>query len=112
MHRPDELIVACIALRPSLRTAIRTALWRAPNVYVDLRYADGTLLQRRIVAATVADGVVISPTPRNLDEAAAAFGRRPGTRVLSLTIVSPRADAYALDGVTFTRLRRAHLAQD
>lgn len=102
---PREFIVAGLRLRPTALTQLATVLWRAPKASVDVRFADGTVRQWRLVVATVGDGVIVAPSPRTPAEAATFFAGGPLPAVRSITVVA-RPGAYVLDGVTFTRVRR------
>ncbi len=102
---PDAFVVASFALRPTFATALRTALWRGPDVAISARFDDGSTVGFKAVAATLPDGVVVSAFPRDAAEAEQLFARRPVRAVRDVTILAP-AGAYVLDGVTFTRERR------
>ena len=102
---PDEFVVASFALRPTLLTKLRTALWRGPDTFLLARFADGSQIEYRTVAATLPDGVVVSVGPRASAEADRFLARKPVPAVRDVTIVA-RPGTYVLDGVTFTRERR------
>ncbi len=102
---PDAFVAAAFALRPTWATKLRTLLWRAPETFVAVRFADGSTGRWRSVPATLPDGVVVSAFPRDDAEAGRFLARRPVTAVRDLTLVAPPG-AYVLDGVTFTRYRR------
>jgi len=102
---PGEFIVAHIELRPTALTRLQTLLWHAPRASIHVEYAGGTGQDWRVVADTVSDGLVVSPAPRNDAEAAAFFAGQALPAVRSVTLLA-RPGAYALDSVTFTRVRR------
>ena len=102
---PDAFVVASFALRPTLATTLRTALWRGPEVFLSARFDDGSQTAYRAVAATLPDGVIVSTVPRDAAEAERFFERRAVGRVRDVTIVAPTG-SYTLDAVTFTRERR------
>jgi hypothetical protein len=102
---PDAFVTAAFDIRPTLPTALRTAVWRAPRAYLTVRYDDGTTATWRATASTLPDGLVVSAAPRDAAEAARFFARRPVRAVRAITLVAPPG-SYALDGVTFTRERR------
>ncbi|HTW83818.1 MAG TPA: hypothetical protein VMD91_07115 [Candidatus Sulfotelmatobacter sp.] len=101
-HGPREMIVASIDLRPTLLCRVANALWRAPFVFLDVTYGDGSTARFRAVVATLRDGIVIAPAPRSQDEAEAFITERSQTPVKSVTVVAPAA-FYSLSHVTFTR---------
>jgi hypothetical protein len=105
VRSPREFVTVSLALRPSLGTRIRTALWRPSAVMLAVEYADGTQRVFRLVPATASDGIIVAPTPRTPEEANAFFAQRPLAAVRSITVQTPRA-AYRLDGVTFRRYER------
>ncbi len=102
---PDAFVVASFALRPTFVTALRTTLWRGPDVAISVHFTDGSEAGYKAVAATLPDGVVVSAFPRDTAEAARLFARRPVRAVRDVT-VHAAPGAYVLDGVTFTRERR------
>jgi hypothetical protein len=102
---PSEFVVASAAVRPSFGTRARTALWRAPPVEVAVRFDDGTERRYRAVAATLADGMIVSAFPGDDDEAARFFAGGRVRAVATIAFVAPPG-AYALDRVVFRRLRR------
>ncbi|HYW53862.1 MAG TPA: hypothetical protein VE826_07830 [Dongiaceae bacterium] len=101
----DAFVVASFAVRPTLVARARNALWRAPVIFLDVRYADGSLRRWRTVAATLADGVIVSPAPRDDAEAEAFLAGRPAPAVRSVALDAPPG-SFVIDGVTFMRLRR------
>jgi hypothetical protein len=104
--RPGTFVSAAFALRPSLTTRIASALWRAPQVALELRLDDGSVRRYRAVAATLGDGVIVSAAPRDEAEAARLLGGAPVPAVRSIAVIA-LPGTYALGGVTFTRLRRS-----
>jgi hypothetical protein len=98
-------ITASFALRPTLLTRAEALLWRAPVVFYDITYENGSVDRRRAVTGTVGDGVVVSAAPRNAGEAARFWAGGEIAAVRSVTLVA-HGGAYVLDGVTFTRLER------
>jgi hypothetical protein len=102
---PGTFVVASFALRPTLVARARNALWRAPALFFEVRYADGSVRRWRTVAATLGDGVIVSPAPRNDAEAEAFLAGRPALAVRSVTL-DARPGSFAIERVTFTRERR------
>ena len=102
---PREFVTVSLALQPSLGSRIRTALWRPSAAWLAVDYADGTQRVLRLVPATAGDGIIVAPTPRDIEEVNAFFSGSPVTAVRAITVQAPRA-AYRLDGVTFRRYRR------
>jgi hypothetical protein len=99
------LITAAFALHPTLLTRATALLWRAPVVYFDIVYDDGSVDRRRAVTGTLGDGIVISVAPRDQAEAQKVFAGAGVPGVRSVTLFA-RPGTYVLDGVTFVRLRR------
>ena len=102
---PDAFVVATFAIRSTLVARARNALWRAPTMFLDVRYADGAVRRWRTVAATLGDGVIVSPAPRDDAEAEAFLAGRPAPVVRTVTL-DARPGSFVIDRVTFTRQRR------
>jgi hypothetical protein len=103
---PAEFIVASFHLRPTLLTTVRTALWRAPSLELDVRLDDGTTHRWRLVTDTAAGGVVISTAPRDMPEATRFLAGATVPAVREITMIG-QPHSYVLDGVSFTRERRS-----
>jgi len=102
---PDAFVVASFALRPTLTSAVRNALWRAPALFLAVRFDDGSVIRWRAVAATLADGVIVSASPRDTAEAEPFLAGQPARAVRSVTL-DARPGSFVIDRVTFTRERR------
>jgi hypothetical protein len=102
---PAAFVVASFGVRPTLVGAARNALWRAPLLFIDVRYADGSVRRWRTVAATLGDGVIVSSAPRDDAEAEAFLAGRPAAAVRSVSL-NARPGSFVIDRVTFTRQRR------
>lgn len=100
-----EFVVASFALKPTFFTKFRTAVWRAPKVSLEVTYADATVRRFRLVAETLADGVIVSPSPNSYPDAAAFLAGLPHSQVRTIAVIA-RPGAYVLDHVTFTRMDR------
>ncbi len=102
-----DVVRAAFDLRPSLLGSIASALWRAPAVWIEATYRDGTVGRWRFVAPTAADGVIVSPMPRNQDEARRLFAGAslPATSPVSVRVIAPEP-FYRLRSVSFSALRR------
>jgi hypothetical protein len=102
---PDAFVVASFAVRPTLLGTVRNALWRAPAIFLVTRFEDGSEIRWRTIAATLADGVIVSAAPRDTAEAEPFLAGRPARAVRSVTL-DARPGSFAIDRVTFTRERR------
>jgi hypothetical protein len=99
-------VAATFDLHPTLLARLVSTLWRAPVLRLELRFGDGSIRRYRAVMATLGDGVIVSAAPRDQAEAARYLGGATIPAVRSITVIA-RPGTYALDGVTFTLLRRA-----
>jgi hypothetical protein len=102
---PDAFVVASFAVRPTLLSAARNVLWRAPAIFLVARLDDGSVIRWRTVAATLGDGVIVSAAPQSTTEAEPLFAGRPMHAVRSVTL-DARPGSFVIDRVTFTRERR------
>jgi len=102
---PDAFVVASFAVRPTLLSSVRNALWRAPAIFLVVRFEDGSEIRWRTVAATLPDGVIVSASPRDTAEAEPFLAGRPARAVRSMWL-DARPGAFVIDRVTFTRERR------
>jgi hypothetical protein len=103
----SDVVLAWFQLRPTLLGTIRSALWRPPRVMLRVSYGTGETRTWRLVPDTANDGLILSPIPRNADDARHLFARDPvpDATVASVEILAP-ARFYRLDAVRFTRLHR------
>ncbi len=107
VKRSGDFIRATFALRLTTLGVLANALWRPPFARIAFTYRDGTSKTWRLVTATIGDGLVVSPVPRNNAEVRRFFAGLPtvGADVASVRLdASPRF--YQLDGVRFTLVHR------
>ena len=102
---PDAFVTASFAVRPTFFAGVRNAVWRAPALFLVVRFDDGSAIRWRVVAATLPDGVIVSASPLDTADAEPLLAGRPVRTVRSVTL-DARPGSFTLDDVTFTRLRR------
>ncbi|BDE07000.1 membrane protein [Vulcanimicrobium alpinum] len=111
LRNPGDMIEASLDLAPTLFGKVATLVWRAPMVVIEVHYRDGTRKSWRLIAATVSDGLLVSPMPRDQKEANVLFSSRPhmAAAVESIRVVAPER-YYALKSVRFRHFsnRRTH----
>jgi hypothetical protein len=103
---PETFVRAYVDLRLTPLGRLSVLLWRAPRVFLDVAWDDGSTRRFRVVPTTLGDGIIVSPIPHDQEETSIFFAARGGVRVRSITISAPSA-IYRLDGVAFSNLRRS-----
>jgi len=106
-RNPNDVVRAFFDLRTTALGSVAGALWRPPFVRIEATFRDGQTRSWRLVAATAQDGVIVSPMPRDQDEARRLFAGDPvpAASVRSVRLVT-RDAFYTVDSITFTALRR------
>lgn len=104
---PNDVVRASFDLHSTFAGAVAGALWRPPLVWIEATFRDGQTSTWRLVAATARDGVIVSPMPRNAEEARLLFAGDPlqAAAVTSVRLLS-RDGFYSLPSVSFTALHR------
>ena len=100
-----SFIRASFDVRPTMQTKVRSLLYKPDQVDMTLIYKNGAVSRWRLVVATLADGVIVSPGVHSTAEMESFLRGRFSPTIVSITL-SASPGSYVLRGVSFTEIRR------
>ena len=89
-----ERIFAAIELEPSWTGRLQGLILGVPPVYLQVLGDGGEGRKVRIVPATASGGLLLAPSPKNLDELAALWSGGSVGRVARLRLVGPGMSCF------------------